>query len=148
MSDVEDYAKQIIEVGKVAVEFKAKLDKVSSGSFAWGIEELAESYISIFNRYSPYAYGDRVQLSKTLDISEGSGWYSSRHFLIQGSKATVSSRGYRDNQFSFDVIFDDETYISTLDATKGQEFPVNSKHTYLMFERDLLPLREKIGVEA
>jgi hypothetical protein len=144
MSDVEDYAKQIIEVGKVAVEFKAKLDKVCKGSFEWGIEELAESYLSIFDRFSPFAVDDRVQLSKTLDIAESSGWYGSRHFLVQGSKATVRSRGYRDNKFSFDVVFDNETYISTIGDTKGQALPVSSKHTYQMLESDLLPLRESI----
>jgi len=130
MAAVEKYAKDLIEVGRLAKEFEDSVRRACSGSFEWGVKEMADSYLSIFDRFCPFDAGDRVELVKNVSVSNISNWYNSRHFLIQGGKATVEARGYRDGKFSFDVVFDNETWIDN----NGDERAADNKHTYTLDE--------------
>ena len=126
MAEVERYAKDLLELGRLAKEFKTSVNSACGGSFDWGMKEVGESYLSMFDRFCPHDVGDRVELTKNVPVEQSSGWYPSRHFLIQGGKGTIQSRGYRDGKFSFDVEFDDETWIDS----NGDEQEVSLKHVY------------------
>ena len=126
MADVEKYAKEMVEVVEAADSFKKTIANACGGSFKWGIEQVVESYLSMFDRFCPFEEGDRVELIEDYDTSNSPGWASSKHFLIKGSKATVSDRGYRDGYFTFSVVFDNETWVDR----NGCEQPVSNKHTF------------------
>lgn len=126
MSDVEEYAKDLIKTVNLAKEFQIEMSKSFGGSFGWCIEQVIDSYLSLFDRFSPYQIGDRVKLIKSCDVNEDSGWYNSRHYLIKGSKATVKGRGYRDGKFTFEIMFDDETWIDR----EGCKKSVSQKHSF------------------
>jgi hypothetical protein len=137
MSDVERYADELVRVSKCAKEFVDSVRCACGGSFQWGIEQIAASYKSMFDRFCPYEVGDRVQLTKSPPsaLEEGSGWYPSRHFLIAGSAGEVRNRGYSDNQFIFDVVFDNESWIGDKGVVHLME--LDHKHTYRISEKCL-----------
>jgi len=89
-----------------------ELDKLlDRGELGFKLEQVLGSYASLFNRFCPYKVGDRVQLIEDLDIPEGHGWYSGKHFLIKGAIATVKDVGYRNDLFSFGLEFDNESWV-------------------------------------
>lgn len=134
MNDVERYAKDLLDIAGHATEFKRKIENSCGGSFKWGVEQVIKSYLSLFDRFCPYKIGDRVQLISTLNIvDENHGWYSCRHNLIKGARATVMERGYTDGRFSFMIEFDIETWING----KGVESPVTGKHVFHFAENSL-----------
>lgn len=128
MADVERYATELIELIDLVQDVRTKFQTAAGGK--WGIRQVVDSYLSMFDRFCPFAVGDRVALTKTLDISEDSGWYSCRHFLIEGAVGTITQRGYSDGQFQFYVTFDDETWIDRDD----NEQPVDDKHVFSLSE--------------
>ena len=120
------YAKNLKEVSKLAREFAQSMQHATGDSFEWSMEQMADSYISMFERFCPYKEGDEVELLKDVPC-EGSGWSSCKHFLIRGATATVHSCGYNDGKFTFDVIFDEESWIDD----GGEVHPVETnKHTF------------------
>jgi len=125
MSNTTKYARNLKEVSTLAREFAKSMQRATGDSFEWSMEQMADSYISIFERFCPYTDGERVELLKDVPC-EGSGWESCKHFLIRGSTATINSCGYSDGKFVFDVIFDDETWIDD----DGNEHHVENKHTF------------------
>jgi len=134
MANVEKYANDLKELAACATEFKGKVGSACGGSFEWGVNEVVQSYLSIFNRFCPFKIGDRVQLKSTCRITGPEhGWYGSRHFLIAGSKAVVKERGYSDGQFSFYLEFDDESWKDD----KGQLHPATQKHVYHFGENSI-----------
>ena len=135
MSDVEKYANDLIEAVNLAKEFHTSISKRFGGSFDWSMEQVMESYLSLFDRFSPYRIGDRVKLVKTCDVDECSGWYNSKHYLVKDSKATVKGRGYSKGEFTFDIMFDNETWIDR----GGCERKVSQKHLFGFRESMLVP---------
>ena len=114
-----------------------ELDKLlNGGELGFKLNEILESYASLFNRFCPYKVGDRVQLTEDLDIPQDSGWYGSRHFLIKGAIATVKEVGYRDNLFSFGLVFDDESWVH---YRTGEVIPTeeNQKHLFYLPENSI-----------
>jgi len=138
MSDVEKYAQELLKIKDAAKAFTTAMSKACGGSFEWGIQQVVESYLSMYDRFCPYKKGDRVQLSRNIDVNSSSGWFHSRHFLIKGSKATVANRGYSNGAFTFDVIFDDESWIDN--NGEKQPTPDSNKHTYGFAEKYLEPI--------
>jgi len=131
MVDTVKYAENLKEVSTLAKEFAESMQRATGNSFSWGMEQMADSYISLFERFCPYEVGDRVELLKDVPC-DGSGWYTCRHFLIRGAKATVHSRGYSDGNFTFDVIFDKESWIDD----SGEVHPIETnKHTFGIGEK-------------
>lgn len=125
MFNTTEYAENLKEVSTLAIEFVESMHRATGNSFEWGMEQMADSYISIFNRFCPFKEGDRVEL-----LRDNTGWDTCRHFLIRGGKATVEGCGYRDGKFVFDVIFDDETWIDG----DGKERDVQTNHTFSIDE--------------
>lgn len=119
---------------------KAKVNELdrllNGGELGFKLNEILESYASLFNRFCPYKVGDRVQLTEDLDIPEDSGWYSSKHFLIKGAIATVKAVGYRDDLFSFGLVFDDESWVH---YRTGEIIPTeeDQKHLFYLSENSI-----------
>lgn len=128
MSDVERYADDLKMLVNEARKFQGQVNGAFGGSMPWGIEQLTDCFRSMFDRFSPFSVGDRVQLKETPKIQEGSGWYHCRHFLIKGAVGTIACRGYSDGAFTFDVTFDDESWIDRL----GEKHLTNAneRHTF------------------
>ena len=126
MVDTLQYAENLKEISTLSKEFADGINRATNNSFGWGLEQMADSYVSIFDRFCPFQIDDRVEMLRDVEVKEGSGWYHCRHFLIRGGKATINSRGYSDGKFSFDVVLDDETWIDN----DGNKKPVQTKHTF------------------
>ena len=137
MADVEHYADELMRVSKLAKELVNAISGACGGSFQWGVDEIAKSYKSMFDRFCPYNVGDRVELTRTPSaaLDPTSGWYQSRHFLKEGSHGTVMGRGYSGNNFAFDVMFDDESWMDA----KGIIHPMEPehKHVYRIYDEQL-----------
>lgn len=136
MSDVLEYAKELKTIAVKVKEFKKYIDTVGRGSFDFVVDEVVDSYISMFERFCPFDIGDRVQLKEDVDVDKCSGWISSKHFLGKGAIATVKERGYADGHFTFHIMFDDESWIDN----KGIEHETVDKHTYHFSEIRLEPV--------
>lgn len=119
---------------------KAKVNELdrllNGGELGFKLSEILESHASLFNRFCPHKVGDRVQLIEDLDIPEDSGWYSSKHFLIKGAIATVKQVGYRDDLFSFGLVFDDESWVH---YRTGKIIPTkdDQKHLFYLLENSI-----------
>ena len=131
MTDTLAYVAYLNDVKTKASE----LDNLLNNEFGFKLNEVLQSYTSLFNRFCPYKVGDRVKLKSDLNISDNSGWQSSKHFLIKGAIATVKDCGYRNDLFFFGLEFDDESYIDRL----GEISPVTAKHLFYLSE-DLITL--------
>jgi len=134
MAEVEQYAQDLKDIMKELTALSNRIRPGCSPS-EWSLDQVMNSFLSIFDRFCPLKIGDRVELVKNLPIEESSGWYSCRHFLIRGAMGTVEDRGYRDDKFTFDIIFDNETWIDR----EGVEREVDRKHTFSLSE-DVLRL--------
>jgi hypothetical protein len=134
MSNVEQYAKDLQDIVDYATEFKTRVERSFGGSFKWGIGEVIQSYLSLFDRFCPFEVGDQVQLKSTCHIENiDHGWYGCGHFMVKGATAIVKERGYTDGQFTFLIAFDVETWIDDL----GEPKPVERKHVFHFGENAL-----------
>ena len=133
MADVEQYAKDLIELGSYAKEFSAKISETCGGSFEWGLNQVITSYLSMFDRFCPFTVGDKVQLTKDTKVDNSSGWSQCVHFMKKGSTAIVRKRGYAEGRFAFHIEFDNETWIDR----EGNEHPVEQKHLFHFSENSL-----------
>lgn len=77
-------------------------------SLETALEELVYSFDNCL-----FKVGDKVKLSTTpvIDNYTNWGWIAHKHFLVEGSIATIHSRGIHKGKFRYGVIFDDESYI-------------------------------------
>lgn len=133
MAEVEKYAQDLLELVGYAEEFKSKVSRACGGSFKWGVNQVIDSYLSMFERFCPFSVGDRVELINDVKVEEGSGWWGCKHFLVRGAKATVRERGYSNGKFSFHIEFDRETWMDR----EGNEHPVTRKHIFHFSESSL-----------
>ena len=132
MSNTLEY----VEYLKVVKAKTSELDNLLSNEFGFKLSQVLESYTSLFGRFCPHKIGDRIQLKETLDIPEGSGWYGSKHFLIEGAIATVRTCEYRNNSFCFGLVFDDESYVDYRSGEIKPE-PEDDKHLYYLSEEKI-----------
>jgi hypothetical protein len=83
---------------------------------------------------APFAKGDRVELVRQPDINpvDSWGWMGSKHFLVVGAKATVAAVSLRSHGWSVELVFDDESWISTWGPDQGKAMPVepDRRHRY------------------
>ncbi len=126
MSNTLKYAEDLNNIKAKITELSELLNRC----VGFELNEVLESYASMFSRFCPFEVGDRVQLKENIDPPEDSGWYGSRHFLIKGAIATVRDRGYQDGSFCFGVEFDNETWIDQ----DGEINPVINKHLFYLPE--------------
>lgn len=131
MAEVEKYANGLIELVDLADQFKEKARELGGGK--WGIRQVIDSYLSLFDRFCPFKIGDKVELVRDAKIQPGDGWYHSRHFLVKGAIGTIMARGYYQNGFAFQVSFDNETWIDSA----GEQHSVEDHHWFLFSESAL-----------
>lgn len=127
MSNTLEYADYLKDV-KAKI---SELDSLLNKELGFKLNEVLETYASLFNRFCPHRVGDRVQLKEDLNIPESSGWHGCRHFLIEGAIATVKACEYRNNLFYFGLEFDEESYVDR----HGEIKPVDSKHLFYVSEQ-------------
>jgi hypothetical protein len=82
-----------------------------------------------------FKVGDRVELAETPEISEATawGWLGSKHFMVEGAKATIHDIGYYKGQFGYSVIFDDESWK---ERGTGVIHPIETKEKSLYYLRE------------
>lgn len=134
MADVEKYAKELSTLVEHTVEFKQKISHVCGGSFAWGMDQVVQSYLSMFDRFCPFKVGDRVVLTKAPKIpDENHGWWCCRNLLVKGATGIVKARGYSKGRFTFDVEIDNQTWVDD----SGEKQPTSSSYMFC-FSEDFL----------
>ena len=137
MSNAKEYATHFLKIEEHAKELQSLL----SQEFGYKLTTVLNSYHGLFERFCPYKIGDRVQLTKDPEILYGSGWYGYKHFLIKGAIATVESQDFRDGKFRFGLIFDDESWISSIDGKITKAHP--APHHIFGFSEDYLELEKR-----
>jgi len=116
MPEVEEYAEDLSKIVEASKAFSETLSRACGGSLNYGIDKVVESYLSMYDRFCPFKVGDRVMLSKTPDLSNSPGWQHCEHFLKRGAGAVVQSRGYNNGKFTFNIMFDDESWVNSHDG--------------------------------
>ena len=129
MSNTLEYAEYLNAVKAKTSELNSLLNK----EFGFKLNEVVQSYTSLFNRFCPYKVGDRVQLKADIEVPKGHGWKSSQHFLIKGAIATVKACEYRNDLFCFGLEFDNESWIDMHEEIKL----VSLKHLFYFSERHI-----------
>lgn len=108
MAKIEEYLDRWAEADE---HMKAVRDAFSGGPMNYCIKEVVNCHKSLFDRFCPYKVGDKVQLTKTPCTDNG--WRGSSHFLKKGAKGKVKERGYSGEQFTFLIVFDQDSWIDT-----------------------------------
>lgn len=126
------------------IELAKRLDARSD--FGWHFSRYRAYAKALFDR-SPIKKGARVRLTKTPKISktESWGWVGSEHFLVEGAMATVAEVDFADGLFSAGLIFDEESWIPTLEPSRGPQ-PVDRKAQYWFTENWFEVVQEPGGV--
>jgi hypothetical protein len=121
---------------KDVFEYYNKINEVKKPSeFDYKFRIIQESFEQMYARFCPFVEGDRVALVDTPEISQGSGWYGSKHFLIKGALATVASTDFRDGLFHFSLLFDDDSFFH---YKTGEVIPVDPKYIFRFSEKWLI----------
>lgn len=129
MGNTLEYAKRL---GAVKTKI-SELDSLLDNEFGYKLNQVLESYASLFNRFCPYKVGDRVQLKADIEVPKGHGWEGSQHFLIKGAIATVKACEYRNDLFCFGIEFNNESWIDM----HGEIKLASSKHLFYFSERHI-----------
>lgn len=80
---------------------------------------------------APHPAGSRVELAKTPEINakDSYGWMGSKHFLVEGSVAIVREVDADARGFSYQLEFEDESWIDpTTNAVNA--IPPERRHVY------------------
>ena len=118
------------------------------------IKEKLQQFKTFLETKSKFKIGDRIELSETPEITAkvGWGWLDSKHFLIEGAKATIQEISYYKGQFGYSIIVDNESWLDS----KGILHPRSDKkcqipgcgfthkvHTFYFREYQLRPTDHK-----
>ena len=91
------------------------LSKIDIRKFRTEWDTINTAHFLLINKYAPFKKGDRVELSEPPIITDkvAWGWQGSKHFLVEGAKATVSEVEIRTNPMCivYGLLFDDESYL-------------------------------------
>lgn len=109
-------------------KIQAGLNILSGGPASYYIECVMKARELLLTKYAPFKAGDRVELAVTPEITKHKsyGWIGSKHFLVEGAKATVLTVDIDRHDLTFGVEFDEETWIDR----DGVKRPVSRKHSY------------------
>lgn len=132
MGSVLDYVEEV----RVVFTHLVKLRNAMRYEFDYKVNRVLASYNDMFERFCPFKDGDRIYLVKAPDIDEKSGWYGSRHFLVQGATGKIVGRDYYKNKFCFSVEFDNESWIDEF----GVHHLVLEPKSIYTFDEDWLAL--------
>jgi len=107
-----------------------------------GQEKAIKAALRKFKKYietqARFKVGDHVELAETPVITERTahGWLGSKHFLLEGAKATVSDVDCRSGEFGYDIVFDDESWKESFTGVIHQT-EAKHKHCYYFPEERL-----------
>ena len=131
-------------------DFQSGLNKLNGGPAKYYVNKVNDQINLLFNRFCPFKEGDRVVLTKSpvIDVKTAPGWVHAKHFLIEGSIGTVTSRDADAAGFRFGVVFDNDTWFDA----RGVERPSESDRVF-SFREDFLgpydgPQKKPIPVAA
>lgn len=116
------------------IKFDEANKTLSGGPASYYYEKLDDYVTALFTRFAPFHEGEKVIIKKAPPCNNG--WAHCKHFLIVGAIGTVKEVDYRDNQFIAAVEWDNETWIDSMNI----ERPVESRHTFLMWESQIKAL--------
>lgn len=123
MGTVSDYANELSDF----YDKVRDLEKAIPGEFGYKLNSVLSSYNEMFSRFCPFKVGDRIRLTKTPVIEQGSGWYGSRHFLVEGAIATVRNCDWHKGKFVFNLEFDDESWVDS----EGRIYPIAPERRHM-----------------
>lgn len=125
----------IEQVGKMFSKVDDFIRHFPSENITWYMAKLQEYANGLFER-SPFQKGGRVRLTKTPEINSkvSWGWLGAKHFLVKGAQGTIKTIDYQDGKFRVGVLFDNETWKSSLD---NKTYPVKDKSIFLFNEDSL-----------
>jgi hypothetical protein len=100
------------DIREAARLIKQGMAILDGGPLEYYLERLSRCYDFLLT-LAPLQPGTRVMLTETPVITEreSSGWYGSKHFLVQGALATVRAVHADHDGFSYDVEFDEDSWI-------------------------------------
>jgi hypothetical protein len=129
---------QVVEDMKnLDTAFRKFNSTVSSGPASFYFEEIMGYYEGCM-KAAKFQEGDRVTLKE--DWTGGaSGWQHCKHFLKEGSPATVKSIDYHKGKYRYEIEFDNETWMDD----KGVEKPTSHKHLFTFGQKELKRLRNE-----
>lgn len=143
MGTTHEYAKSLITASAKIEQIEKDVNSLVGGEYKYKLNTLVKSYTDLFDRFCPFKIGDRVRLTAAPEISKKVAWglLSYKHFLIPGAIATVSSLDFCEGLFSFGVVFDDESWISSLSGKLQHYVEPADRHAFLFSEKflELLP---------
>lgn len=117
-----------------------------NGRTSWTFEKLTEYVDGLFS-FSQFNLEDEVILNsqwephfqKELDKCSNHGWKHCKHFLIEGAVGQVKDIDYRDGKFVYDVVFDNESWVTSFGKEEGKLHPVSrdKRHIFCIWEDHL-----------
>lgn len=134
----------INKISEALDKIKEGMRILDCGPPSYYFEKLKNQNKMLFERFCPFKMGERVQLKKTPNIPEDSGWYGSRHFLKKGSIATIRNIDTSELFFVFGLVFDKESYFDS----EGKEHLAVNKHRYTFPENDIEKVTQDIQKEG
>ena len=111
--------------------FKRFNSTVSGGPASFYFEKIMGYYEGCMAA-AKFQEGDRVTLKEDWN-GQASGWQHCKHFLKEGSPATVQSVDYHKGEYRYEIEFDNETWVDV----KGVEKPTSDKHRFMFYQKEL-----------
>jgi hypothetical protein len=109
------------------------------------IKQALRKFKTFIETKAKFKLGDRVELAVTPVINERDsfGWLGSKHFLVEGAKATVADVDFRGDSFGYSIIFDDESWKDRDGVVRPIE--KKHKHTYYFGEKKIRSVNSSSG---
>jgi len=123
--------KIVDDMMKLDEAFRRFNSTVSSGPASFYFEKIMGYYEGCMAA-AKFQEGDRVTLKEDWN-GQASGWQHCKHFLKEGSPATVKSIDYHKGKYRYEIEFDNETWIND----KGVEKPTSLKHLFTFRQKEL-----------
>lgn len=111
---INDYRNTLRDVEKIR-EFMNNIDEFYNSKKTKAVWDKVEQYFHmLFEQIAPFKLNDKVVLIKTPKIDENTrwGWMGSKHFLLEGEKATVCSVDIDKGKWLLGLVFENDSWIS------------------------------------
>jgi len=112
-------------------------------------------YVEGLFSFSLFKEGDEIQLNDTWEESfakrlesGADGWKHCSHFLINGAVGEVVDVDFSDGHFRYDIMFDNESWVTQYGIDRGKINPVPRKkrHTFNLHEKYLMASGDVSGI--
>jgi len=117
-------------------DFRSKIKSISASNFpVWELEKLTEFVEFSVRKLSPFQMEDVVELAKTIDIKENSGWYCHKHILVKGRKGIIRDIIWNNGKFNYLWEPENQTWISAQDNI---ERPIDRPYCFQLSEDNFI----------